>query len=309
MKFYELTALLTNVFNKEKKNKSNDPALRFIIMAYNNIFSKIHKEYSDNEMVTDKKILDLNITKYMKEKLLSLSNVKITQKMADEIKKNRSVNLLRQNLLDLLGVGKKKVDELISLGLTNIKQIYQKKYLNMLNLDTQMTLIHEPIRQIKHEDIYKLEDALTHFSKYIVLSGSYRRKKPVIGDIDILFMPNKTKSIEKYLDYLKDIFHNKIWIYANGPNKISMIFQTGSVKYKADIFIADSSNYYSMLLYTTGSKNFNIRMRAHARKMGLLLNQNGIFNKSGKKVNKDTDSEKTLFDILDLKYVEPEKRF
>ena len=315
MKFYELIELLHRIIDDEKTNNKTQ-ALRFIILAYKNILDKIYNEYSDNEAVTEKKINELELTKHMTAKLIDLSQTKITKKMAEEFKKNRRDNHLKQELSELIGIGTKKINELLENGLTNIKQIYRKKYLDMLNLDTQMVLMHKPLRHIKYIDVNKLEDALTHFSKYIVLSGSYRRKKPVIGDIDILFMPNKTKSVEKYLDYLKDIFREKIWIYANGPNKISMIFQPpshfipGSVKYKADIFIADSSNYYTMLLYTTGSKNFNIRMRAHARKMGLLLNQNGIFDiNSKKKINKDSDSEKTLFNILDLKYVEPEKRF
>lgn len=180
----------------------------------------------------------------------------------------------------------------------------------MLNLDTQLDIIHQPVHNIDHADVKKLEDKLTNFKKIAVLTGSYSRKKPTVGDIDILLLANSQKDIDNYLEYLEKVFNNKVWIYSNGPNKISLIFQPDPRrKYKADIFIANKSNYHSMLLYTTGSKNFNIRMRAKARKMGLLLNQNGIFDANHKKVNKDTDDEKTLFKILDMDYVLPEKRF
>ena len=310
MKFYELTALLTKIIEKEKKDKKGSPSLRFIVMAYNNVLKTIYDEYSDNEAVTDKKIESLELTKHMTEKLLYLSDTNITKKMSDEFKRDRQENMLKQSLLDLLGIGTKKVNELIDAGLINIKQIHQKRYLEMLNIDTQLDIIHQPVHNIDHSDVKKLEDKLTNFKKSAILTGSYSRKKPTVGDIDILLLANSQKDIDKYSEYLSEMFDNNVWIYANGPNKISLIFQPDSRrKYKADIFIANKSNYHSMLLYTTGSKNFNIRMRAKARKMGLLLNQNGIFDANHKKVNKDTDDEKILFKILDMDYVLPEKRF
>jgi DNA polymerase/3'-5' exonuclease PolX len=304
MKFYILIILIKKHIEKEKEINANKPSLKYIIIAYNNTLNKIYNAYSDNEAVTDKKIINLELTKNMTEKLINLSKINI-EKQEEEFKAIRHVNLLRQHLSTLLGIGNKKIDELLAKGLSNIKQIHSKKYFDMLNLDTQITLMHKPNRDINYDDVNKLEDKLTKFSKSIVLTGSYRRKKPVLRDIDILFKYSKTKSLEKYLEYLKIVFKN-IYIYSNGPNKVSLIFH--DVKYKADIFIANEANYYSMLLYTTGSKDFNIFMRTHAKKLGFLLNQNGIF-KNGKKINKDDDSEKKLFDILGLEYVVPEKRF
>ncbi len=72
-----------------------------------------------------------------------------------------------------------------------------------------------------------------------------------------------------------------------------------------DIFIANSKNYYSMLLYTTGSKDYNVKTRAAARKHGLLLNQEGLFDKAGKKINKPTDTETEILKYIGMNYTPP----
>lgn len=313
MKFYELISLFNKVLNNEKIEKAGSPSLRYIILAYKAVIDKIYNEFSDNEAVNDKKIYKLELTDNMTKKLIDLSKTPITKKMADDMKRDRNAILLKQKLLDILGIGTKKANELIEAGLTNLKQIHQKKYMLMLNTDTQLDIIHQPTHGIEYDIIKKLEPKLTNFSTNIkpIITGSFLRKKPKVGDIDILFMSERNGDIDKYLDYLSNTFKNRIWIYANGKDKVSFIFQpspASDIKYKADIFIANKHNYYTMLLYTTGSKNFNIRMRSQAKKMGLLLNQNGLY-KNGKKINSHMDDEKDLFNILDMVYVIPENRF
>lgn len=312
MKFYELKALFSDLIKDVKKEHFDKPSIKYIMIAYTNIFKKLDT-YSENEAVTDRKLNNLDCTKHMKEKLIELSHTSISKKQAEEIVKNRKLNALKKDLTDLLGIGDKKINELISSGLTNIKQLNQKKWFGMLNTDTQIIITHNPSRSIKYEDAAKVEDKLTGFNKDVIIAGSYRRKKPVIRDFDILFLSHKDHDIETYLEYLKKKFNNKVWIYVNGNDKISMVFQPDSdsikeIKYKADIFITSPENYYSMLLYTTGSKFHNIKMRSRAKRMGLLLNQNGIF-RNGVRINKNSDNEEKLFSILDMSYIEPEKRF
>jgi len=70
-------------------------------------------------------------------------------------------------------------------------------------------------------------------------------------------------------------FDGRIYTLSAGPTKVSNIikpYKNKSFTYRMDIFIANSKNYYSMLLYTTGSKDYNVKTRAAARKHGLLLN-------------------------------------
>jgi DNA polymerase/3'-5' exonuclease PolX len=117
--------------------------------------------------------------------------------------------------------------------------------------------------------------------------------------------------LDDYIKYLKKTFHNKIYLYSKGEDKISLIIQpfktNDNIRYKFDVFRTEPENYYSMLLYSTGPRDFNIRQRRHAKKLGLLLNQNGIF-KNGKKINSSGDTERDLFKILNMDYVEPKDR-
>ena len=308
MKFGELEVLFSYEIENVKINLAKADSLRYIIIAYQNVLKKLH-QYSINEMVTEKRINALDITDNMKNKLNEMSKVKISKRMQAEIDKQIKINKLKQKLNELLGIGDKKINELIAVGLTSVKQLKLKKWFNTLNIDTQMSLMHDIVRLIDWQDVNKFEHKLTDFDDKIKIVGSYRRHKPVVRDIDILFC-KENKSVEDYLAYLKKTFSNNIWIYAKGNDKISFVIEPfgNGIKYKADIFITSLENYYSTLLYATGSQQHNIKMRTQAKKLNLLLNQNGIF-KNGKKINKPSDDEKKLFALLDMQYVEPEKRF
>lgn len=310
MKFYELLVIFQTFIKDVKINNKENPSLNFITLAYNNVLTELNNTFKPNEIITDEKINKTNLTTKMKTKLIDLIKLKITKKMEIEIKSLHKHAMLKKDLDSLLGIGEKKANGLIEQGLTNIKQLHLKKWFSQLNTDTQMILVHNPLRYIPHDDIAKIEKRFTNFSKDIILVGSYRRNKPFSRDIDILFKQTKTNTITKFINYLEKKFNN-IWIYANGDDKVSFIFCPQSdtnIKYKADIFISDENAFYSNLLYSTGSKNHNIKMRAKARKMGYLLNQNGIF-KNGKQINKPNDNEEQLFAILDMPYVKPNERF
>jgi DNA polymerase/3'-5' exonuclease PolX len=60
--------------------------------------------------------------------------------------------------------------------------------------------------------------------------------------------------------------------------------------------------------YFTGSKNFNTVMRAHALKKGFTMNEHGIKNKASGTVVNGIDSEKAIFEFLDMTYVKPNQR-
>lgn len=316
MKFYVLMYLFKDALTDMKKENEGKPFVKYIVTAYQNVLKNIADSYSDNELVTPSKINALNITKHMKEKLIKLSEKNVSESLLKKINDQKDVIKLRRELNEVLGIGDKKINELIDLGLKNTKQLLQKKWYEQLNTDTQLMVTHKPTRHISYDTLKKLEPKFTNFSKNIVMVGSYRRKKPIARDIDILFMPSKPADKDAYLEYLRKVFKNQIWIYLNGSDKVSLVvkpFTASDVKYKVDIFITTPDNYYSMLLYTTGDKAHNIKMRARAKKLGLLLNQNGIFKvvnkKIDQKINKRTDNEKKLFALLKMDYIEPENRF
>jgi len=90
--------------------------------------------------------------------------------------------------------------------------------------------------------------------------------------------------------------------YIFGPNKISFLIKSQDTKaktkakakyYKIDMFRTSVADKWAMLLYSTGPKSHNIKMRAIAKKKGFLLNQQGLYTRDKKKkLSKNAKSEK-----------------
>ena len=80
---------------------------------------------------------------------------------------------------------------------------------------------------------------------------------------------------------------------------------------RLDIRLLPYDEYYSGLLYFTGSDQFNRHSRILAQEKGFTLSENGLFKRSEKTkkgVKTTLHSEKELFDILGMEYLEPTER-
>lgn len=151
--------------------------------------------------------------------------------------------------------------------------------------------------KIANDFINKLKDCCGDKIEKIEFAGSLRRKKITIGDLDIIIYPKES---------FKEIVSNNIRLIfdavdSDGPAKIS-----GSIgKIHFDIRFADKNNYGSMLMYFTGSKEFNIKTRILAVKFGYLLNEYGLWKGEEKICG---ENEEDIFTFLKIDYVEPENR-
>jgi len=137
----------------------------------------------------------------------------------------------------------------------------------------------------------------------ISLAGSLRRKKETIGDIDLLATikknyPDGAKKIMDVFTTIEGVI--KIWDY--GLTKSSVRFDLGI---DADLRVVKDYEFGAALQYFTGSKEHNIRTRKIALEKGLKLNEYGVFKK-GKRVAGKT--EKEIYQIIGLDYIEPELR-
>jgi DNA polymerase/3'-5' exonuclease PolX len=77
-----------------------------------------------------------------------------------------------------------------------------------------------------------------------------------------------------------------------------------------DFFRANPIESPYMLLYSTGSKEFNLKMRSHAKQHGYLLNQKGLYyaDDKTKLVRTGIKSEKEIFQVLGMQYTPPHLR-
>jgi DNA polymerase/3'-5' exonuclease PolX len=302
MKNKELIYLFNEEFTKTKNEKKDSKSLPFIIRAYSLVLKQLNDHFHSNESITSNKINSLHISSHMKEKLIKLLSLKITN---DPMMKKK---LLHNELRRIIGIGPQKATYLIEQGLTSIKQLKQPKWWNQLNLDTQTALSTQPHRRIPHEEITKIESLLTKFNKAkIILVGSYRRKMPSSKDIDVMLVSSDSKMMGEYLKYLeKKIPH--IYLYSKGGDKMSLVLEFDEYKkYKMDVFRTHPDFYWSHLLYSTGSKSHNIKMRSNAKRYGYLLNQKGLW-KNGERILGPNANEHAYFKEIGMQYLPPEKR-
>ncbi len=137
----------------------------------------------------------------------------------------------------------------------------------------------------------KLSEQLMWASSRVILVGSARREKPEIKDIDILLLrrpEGKSCVCRTTLETLKLRPGSTLKIltsYSSGSRRRSAIVRFNRANYRVDFFLADYEEKPYALFHHTGSKSYNIRVRAHAKAKGWLLNQYGLFDqKTGRKV-------------------------
>ncbi len=138
--------------------------------------------------------------------------------------------------------------------------------------------------------------------KQISTAGSLRRMKETIRDIDILIDSPKPK---KVMDVFVSLPQVKS-INAHGETKSSIMTKENI---QVDLRVVEPKSFGAALLYFTGSKNFNVKLRQLAIKKEMKVNEYGIFAvKDGKEKFLCGDTEENCFKKLGLPYVPPELR-
>lgn len=134
--------------------------------------------------------------------------------------------------------------------------------------------------------------------KTISSAGSLRRQKETVRDIDILVISDNPKKIMKSFVNSPGVRD----ILAEGETKSSIRTKDDV---QVDCRVVEDKSFGAALLYFTGSKNFNIKIRQLAIKKGLKVNEYGVFKKD-KFVCGKTETE--IFKLLGMPYIEPELR-
>lgn len=225
-------------------------------------------------------------------------------------------------LTDIHGIGPKKASELIQKGIRNIEQLKERKEELLNNVqklglkyydDVSKPIPRDDIDMFKKMFDEEFKKVAEKDSKYEIV-GSYRRGKKVSGDIDVIITSENSEVFKKFVDSLKE---KKIIVeilsYGNTKALVIGKLQENSTARRIDFMYTPPDEYPFAILYFTGSKAFNTVMRGHALKMGISLNEHGMYEKEqgkekGKKLDKKFTTEKEIFDDLQLKFKEPEMR-
>lgn len=153
----------------------------------------------------------------------------------------------------------------------------------------------------------KVMEQLSPYCDRMEIAGSIRRKIHTVSDIDLVVIPRDVKGLMKrclergvQMCAGEHVFRIETF---SGVQLDIYFAHTG----KPDLFRPLPSNWGSVLLCRTGSREHNIKLCNHAHSLGLKWDPSyGLFNEFGDCVSGETEED--LFEALKLPYVKPEDR-
>ncbi len=134
----------------------------------------------------------------------------------------------------------------------------------------------------------------------ILPAGSLRRWKETVGDLDILVATRKSEPVMERFVKLPEVQK----VLAHGTTKSSVLMANNL---QVDLRAVDPESFGAASQYFTGSKAHNIALRNRALKLGLTINEYGVFREAtGEKVAGET--EESVYEAVGLIWIPPELR-
>jgi len=143
-------------------------------------------------------------------------------------------------------------------------------------------------------------------------AGSLRRGKETIGDLDFLASTTRPDGLREVFCSLDGVEK----VLAKGETKSSVRLRSGDVLIQADLRMVPEASFGAALMYFTGSKEHNVRLRERAIKRRMTLNEYGLFpvdeegsppqSRGVKPVA--SEDEESIYEALGLAWVPPELR-
>lgn len=132
-------------------------------------------------------------------------------------------------------------------------------------------------------------------------AGSLRRGKDTVGDLDLVATgPNAVAALDRFVQHPR--VHD---VLGRGENKASALW--GLEGLQVDVRALPPESYGAAMQYFTGSKEHNVALRQRAQKMGMTLNEYGLFKVSDEsRVAGATEEE--IYQALGLAWIPPEMR-
>lgn len=188
-------------------------------------------------------------------------------------------------LFSISGLGAKKIKALYeSLKVSSIEQLQKAcedgrvAQLPGFGETTQAKICQAIEQRAKHAGYFQFGQiaaeaetlradlAAHHETLQIEIAGSYRRRKEIVHDVDLVVATKKPDAITKFF-----VIHPLVEsIIAQGPTKSSVRLRSGI---QCDLRVVSSAEYPFALAYFTGNKEHNIELRSRALKRGWTLNE------------------------------------
>src|SRR5437899_2918507 len=137
----------------------------------------------------------------------------------------------------------------------------------------------------------------------IAIAGSLRRWRETIGDVDIVVGADDAAPIMDAFARAPSVQR----VLARGDTKSSVVVDRGL---QIDLRVVPPSSYGAALLYFTGSKEHNVRLRGLALRRKLLLNEYGLYRIGEEERGQElaAASEEDVYAALGMDWIPPELR-
>ena len=137
----------------------------------------------------------------------------------------------------------------------------------------------------------------------IAIAGSLRRSRETIGDVDIVVGADDAVPIMDAFARAPSVQR----VLARGDTKSSVVVDRGL---QIDLRVVPPSSYGAALLYFTGSKEHNVRLRGLALRRKLLLNEYGLYRIGEEERGQElaAASEEDVYAALGMDWIPPELR-
>jgi DNA polymerase (family 10) len=136
--------------------------------------------------------------------------------------------------------------------------------------------------------------------KQVEAAGSVRRMKETVGDIDLLATSTQPGRVMKAFVGLPQVAE----VLERGETKAAIRHRESI---QVDLRVLEPEAFGAALVYFTGSKQHNIRIREMAGKKGLKVSEYGVFREStGRRIAGATEEE--VYAAIGLPWIPPELR-
>jgi DNA polymerase (family 10) len=170
----------------------------------------------------------------------------------------------------------------------------------------------------------ELVELLKPCCERIAIAGSLRRLKPMVGDVEILFVPRMSERPDglfdkKIVSVAHEVIEQKLkeGFFAKRPSKIG-VFTWGESNKLAihtpsgipvDLFSVPAANWWVSLVVRTGSKETNLRLTTGANKLNRTLHAYGcgVTDRMTGQTTAAT-SEEHVFELCGVPYLKPKDR-
>jgi DNA polymerase (family 10) len=131
------------------------------------------------------------------------------------------------------------------------------------------------------------------------IGGSLRRMRSTVGDLDLLAAASESAEVMRAFTGHRQV----IRVLGQGETKASVEFDNGL---RAQLWVHPPERFGTALVYATGSKDHNVRLRELALKQGLSLSDQAFLQPDGTELL--CTEEEQVYQTLSLPWIPPELR-